>query len=126
MKIKARKLPQYRSKFEAKIADQLRKAKVKFEYETVRLDYLIPESKHYYKPDFVLTNGIKIECKGKLDVQAKRKMELVKLQHPNEDIRILFMRDQPIRKGSNTYYSTWAEKTGYKYAFKEIPVEWLK
>lgn len=116
---------QYRSKFEERTAEFLKKKKIKFTYETERFDYLVPESKHYYKPDFILPNGIKIECKGKLDVAAKRKMELIKLQHPKEDIRILFMRDQPIRKGSNTYYSTWAEKTGYIYAFKEIPKEWL-
>jgi hypothetical protein len=52
-------------------------------------------------------------------------MALVKLQHPELDIRILFMRDQPIRKGSNTMYSDVCDKLGYVYAFKEIPSTWL-
>jgi hypothetical protein len=53
-------------------------------------------------------------------------MALVKLQHPELDIRILFMRDQPIRKGSNTMYSDVCDKLGYVYAFKEVPASWLK
>lgn len=121
----SKKKPVYRSKFEATIADQLRKKKVKFDYESVKLDYTMPSSKHYYRPDFILPNGIMIETKGKLDPASRKKMALVKEQHPAADIRILFMRDQPIRKGSPTTYSMWAEKLGYKYAFKTIPQEWI-
>lgn len=117
---------QYRSKFEAKIAEQLKKAKIKFKYETERIRFTEPESKHIYKPDFILPNGIMIETKGKWDSDSRKKMALVREQNPSLDIRILFMRDQPIRKGSETYYSDVAKKLGYQYAFKEIPKDWLK
>lgn len=115
----------YRSKFEQKIADQLTKKKIKFEYESENIKYLMPESKHNYKPDFKLPNGIFIETKGKWDSDSRKKMALVKEQHPEIDIRILFMRDQPIRKGSSTMYSDVCKKLGYQYAFKEIPSEWM-
>lgn len=117
---------QYRSKFEAKIADQLKKNKIKFTYETERVRFVMPESNHVYKPDFILPNGLFIETKGKWDSDSRKKMALVKEQHPKLDIRILFMRDQPIRKGSETFYSDVCKKLGYEYAFKEIPAEWLK
>jgi hypothetical protein len=116
---------QYRSKFEQKIADQLTKKKIKFLYEPENIKYVMPESKHNYKPDFKLPNGIYIETKGKWDSDSRKKMALVKEQHPEIDIRILFMRDQPIRKGSSTMYSDVCKKLGYQYAFKEIPTEWL-
>lgn len=122
---KPRKLPKYRSKFEATVADQLRKKKVQFGYEDIRLDYKVPESKHYYKPDFNLSNGLRIEVKGKFDADARKKMILIKEQHPNENIKLLFMRDQPIRKGSETFYSDWCRKYGYDFAFQNVPAEWL-
>ena len=119
-------LNKYRSKFEKTIADSLAKKKIKFEYEKDSIRFIEPESKHIYKPDFKLPNGIYIETKGKWDSDSRKKMALVKAQHPELDIRILFMRDQPIRKGSNTMYSDVCKKLGYVYAFKEVPKEWLK
>jgi len=126
-KKKPRKLPKYRSKFEATVAEQLRKKKVQFGYETVTLKYTMPESKHDYKPDFELfKNGIILECKGKWDSDSRKKMALIKEQWPHLKIKMLFMRDQPIRKGSSTYYSDVCKKLGYDYAFKDIPDDWLK
>lgn len=117
---------QYRSQFERRIAEQLQKANVNFKYESESIRYLMPESKHIYKPDFILPNGIMIEAKGRFDSDARKKMALVKEQNPDLDIRIVFQRDQPIRKGSPTLYSMWADKLGYKYAVKDIPKEWVK
>ena len=46
--------------------------------------------------------------------------------NPTEDIRLLFQRDQNIRKGSQTKYSTWCVKNSIKYGFgEEIPQTWI-
>lgn len=55
-------------------------------------------------------------------------MALVIEQHPDLDIRLLFMRDNPIYKGSKTKYSTWCKERGIKFhvsANGEVPDEWL-
>lgn len=115
-----------RSGFEAKIVEQLRAKKVKFEYETLKLKYVLPETKHTYTPDFSLPNGVIIEAKGKLDPATRKKMMAVKNSHPDLDIRFVFQRDNPIRKGSKTTYSMWSEKAGFPWAIGEVPDDWLK
>lgn len=115
----------FRSKFEAKIADDLIKKKVKVDYETLKLKYVIPESSHTYTPDFQLPNGIVVETKGKFDLNDRKKMLLVIAQHPELDIRMLFQRAKnPIRKGSKTSYSDWCDKNNIKWADREIPKSW--
>jgi len=78
-----------------------------------------------YVPDFVLPNGIIIETKGWFPPEDRRKMANVKRCHPELDIRFIFLKDQPITKGSKTLYSTWAEKHGFPWALKTIPVDWI-
>ena len=115
----------YKSKFEQKIADDLIKKKVKVDYETLKLKYVIPESNHIYTPDFILPNGIVVETKGKFDLKDRKKMLLVIEQHPELDIRMLFQRAKnPIRKGSKTSYSDWCDKNNIKWADREIPKSW--
>jgi hypothetical protein len=52
-------------------------------------------------------------------------MEAVKEQHPELDIRIVFMRDGVLRRGSQFRASDWATKHGYVFAVGSIPDEWL-
>ncbi len=115
-----------RSGFERKVKAYLDSVGVSFTYEADRIPYKVPETKRAYIPDFRLPNGIYVESKGRwLD---KSKMLLVIEQNPHLDIRMLFMRDLPIRKGSKTLYSTFCEKKGIKYAVSPkgvIPEEWL-
>lgn len=66
-----------------------------------------------------------IETKGKFTSQDRKKMKLVTEQYPWIDIRMLFQRDQPIRKGSKTLYSDWCRKNNIQFAVKVIPDEWL-
>ena len=93
------------------------------------MDYIIPASKHKYTPDFTLYLGdriVYVESKGRLDPDARKKMLAVREAHPDVDLRILFQREQPIRKGSKAMYSDWARKSGFQYAFGDsIPEEWL-
>lgn len=98
-------------------------------YETDKLQYTIVSE---YIPDFTIDRKdgttIYIEAKGlgrAFDFKARQKMVAVKEQHPDKDIRIVFMRDGPISKRSKTRASDWANKYGFKFAINEIPKDWL-
>jgi hypothetical protein len=111
-------LKRLKNKFETKIFKQLKKAKVKFDYESHRIPYILSG---YYLPDFVLSTPLGlvfIETKGYLRPEHKRKMAAVKKQHPELDIRILFY-------SSNKKYIKWCEKVGFRYAIDTIPQDWL-
>lgn len=108
-----------RNKFENKIEKQLKKAKVKFSYETEKIPYFF--SGHYL-PDFILetpTGKVYIETKGHFRPEAKRKMVSVKKLNPQLDIRIIFY-SKKIKD------IKWAEKNGFRWAIDTIPEDWLK
>jgi hypothetical protein len=118
-----------KSNYERKVAAYLTKEKVPFEYETLKIPFVVPAKKRVYNPDFMLPNGIIVEAKGNLDRAAREKMALVMEQNPHLDIRMLFMRNNRIMKTSKTKYSDWCEKRGITYAIDEdgrIPLEWLE
>lgn len=52
-------------------------------------------------------------------------MEAVKKDNPELDIRIVFMRDGPLRKGGKMRASDWAEKAGFVYCVGPIPKDWF-
>jgi hypothetical protein len=113
----------YRSGFESKLAHQLKRSGVDFEYETLSIEY---QRLSTYTPDFILPNGIIIEAKGVWTVEDRAKHLLVREQHPHLDIRLVFMRaSNKISKKSKTTYAMWCEKKGIKYADKVIPKSWL-
>ena len=116
----------YRSGFEHKVADQLNEQKIKFEYETTVIDYIKPQTNHTYTIDFTLPNGILIETKGRWVLEDRKKHLLIKKQHPELDIRIVFMSGKTkIRKGSKTTYGDWCDKNGIVWAEKQIPEDWF-
>jgi|TARA_B100000073_G_scaffold60564_1_gene44907 hypothetical protein len=117
----------YRSGFEHRVADQLSENKVKFKYEDTQIDYIKPETHHKYTVDFTLPNGILVETKGRWVLEDRKKHLLIKSQHPELDIRIVFQNPKgKIRKGSKTTYADWCDKHGIIWADKEIPKDWLK
>lgn len=112
----------FRSGFEAKLAHQLKRSGVRFDYETLQIEY---QKISTYTPDFILPNGIIIEAKGLWTVDDRKKHLLVREQHPELDIRLVFQNaSNKIRKGSDTTYAKWCEKKGIKYANKTIPKSW--
>ncbi len=121
-----------RNKFELKALKDLQgfcpkgRKKPVVTYEEDRIDYTISAS---YNPDFKITffdgRVIYIETKGKFDYHDQRKMKSVKLTNPDLDIRIVFERDAPIRKGARMRYSDWAKKNGFPFAIGSVPKEWL-
>ena len=117
----------FRSGLEEKVAEYLASKGVGFSFETLKVPYVKPETKHIYTPDFILDNGIIIETKGRWMMEDRKKHVLIRKQHPNLDIRILFQNaNAKISKGSKTSYADFCEKHGITYAHREIPVAWLK
>lgn len=128
-----------RSGFEDKVEANLKQRGIKYEYETIRLGYTkrtcphcgLPAELGRYTPDFIFqrVNGIRlvVECKGYLDSTNRTLMQRVKRDNPTEDIRFLFQRDNPIRRGSATKYTQWSIKNGFPCCVgTEIPKEWLE
>jgi len=116
----------FRSGLEERVAEQLDKAGVQYTYEQVKLNYIKPASKHVYTPDFVLSNGIVIETKGRFLLADRQKHILVKKHNPTLDIRFVFSNSNArISKASTTTYAQWCKKNGFQYADKTIPEEWF-
>ena len=116
----------FRSGLEKRTADFLNKRKVKFRYEEVKLKWQDLRMRTY-TPDFVLSNGIIIETKGRFISSDRTKHLFVKSQHPDLDIRFVFSNPKAkLYKGAKSSYGDWCDKHGFKYAKETIPVEWLK
>ena len=121
----------YKSKFESNVAASFRKHKVAFGYETKKFPFVQPAKKRTYTPDFELVDtGLFVECKGKLTKEERDKLIWIKETYPQLPFVLLFMRARnPIRKGSKTTYSQWAESEGFEWYDWEaggIPAERLK
>jgi len=115
----------YRSGFEHTVSNQLTEAKVQFEYETTVISYIKPETSHTYTIDFTLPNGILVETKGRWVLEDRKKHLLIKKQHPELDIRFVFMNPKgKIRKGSKTTYADFCDKHDITWAEKSIPIDW--
>ena len=117
----------FRSGLEHKVAEQLKAAGIPAVYEEIKVNYIIPESRHYYLADFALLgNNIIVETKGIFDATDRAKHVLIKAQYPDLDIRFVFSRSKaPINPGSKTTLAQWCEARGFKYADKLIPEGWF-
>jgi hypothetical protein len=116
----------YRSGFEHKISEQLEELNIDPMYEQTVIKYTVPERQSKYTVDFTLPNGILVETKGRWTTEDRKKHLLVKEQHPELDVRILFQSPKTkIRKGSKTSYADFCDKNGIQWAEKKIPESWL-
>ena len=105
----------------------LKENKVSFKYEKLTIKYKWLESKKYI-PDFILSNGVILEVKGRFVLEDRKKHLFVKKQFPQYDIRFVF--DNPNRKlykNGKMTYAIWCEKHGFKYckASSGIPKDWI-
>lgn len=117
----------WRSGLEELVAKALDVLGIKYTYEALVLPYVMPATTHKYTPDFVLHNGIIVETKGRFVTSDRKKMKLIKEQHPDLDIRFVFSSSRTrISKQSKTTYGMWCEKLGFPYADKEIPLGWTR
>ena len=116
----------YRSGLEVKMQEYLNENNIDFEYESIKIEW---EDRciRKYTPDFILTNGVIVETKGRFTAQDRRKHLTIAKQHPGIDIRFVFENPKrKISKTSDTSYADWCEKHGFKYASKVVPLEWTK
>jgi len=114
----------FRSGLEERVADLLVELGVKYEYESTKIPYVI---QHNYTPDFLLPNGVYLECKGYWDADDRRKIKAVKTLNPDMDLRMVFQAPfNTISKKSKTTYAKYCEKLGIPWtSYANIPIEWL-
>jgi len=122
----------YKSGLELTVSEQIKTTEYDLKYETETLNYIVPERKAKYTPDFVFTkkNGefMFIETKGRWTTADRTKMKHVLASNPGIDIRMVFQNpNQKLAKSSPTTYETFAKKLGIPHvAKKDIPAEWLE
>ena len=116
----------YRSQFEANFARNLRERKITSLYEQDKIQY-IPKPRTY-TPDFYIKEGdFYVETKGRFFATDRTKHLLIKEQHPDIDIRFVFLNAKnKLDKRSRTTYAQWCEKNGFLYSEKRMPEEWMK
>jgi hypothetical protein len=121
---KATTSEKFRSGLEEKVSDLLKELGVLYEYESTKVPYVI---QHTYTPDFLLPNGIFLECKGYWDAEDRRKIRNIKEQSPELDIRMVFQSPfNKISKKSKTTYAKFCEKIGVPWcSYTNIPIDWL-
>ena len=114
----------YRSGFEGRVAAWLEKADIPFNYEARKVNYTLVSS---YTPDLFLNNGVVLELKGFWKPSDRRKIKAVCEQHPEMDLRMVFMRNNTLTSKSKTTYLDWCEKHNIPACvFPHIPDDWLK
>lgn len=121
----------FRSGLEDKVNDMLNENGKSFSYESEKISYIQPETKHNYTPDFVLNKIVGgkmyIETKGRWVKTDRYKFDLIFEQYPGIDIRFVFQNpNAKLYKGSKTTYAQYCDKKGWHWAKKEIPQDWLK
>lgn len=115
-----------RSGLEDTICKELTELGVDYKYEELKLKYTQPSKVRTYTPDIELPNGIIVEIKGRWVAADRQKIAMVKEQHPDLDLRMVFSNSKAkISKTSKTTYAMYCDKIGIPYADKHIPIEWI-
>ena len=116
----------YKSRFERRFASDLKQRRIVFDYEKHKFSYQ-PKIKTY-TPDFYMPEfDLFVETKVFFNVADRVKHLLIKEQHPDVDIRFVFMNPfTKINRKSSTTYASWCEEHGFQYAEERIPKELIK
>lgn len=100
----------YRSGLEKTFATVVPKGE--FEYEPFDVPYVVYRK---YKPDFVHTSGIMIECKGYFRAGDTLKYKSIRDTVDAELVFVLSDPNKKVRKGSKMTMAQWCEKEKFKY-----------
>jgi hypothetical protein len=112
-----------KSGFERTLVANMKSRGLRFNYESTKIPYVLNRE---YNPDFeMIDHGFFIEAKGLLDRESKAKMLAVKQQHPEIDIRFVFMNADKKIPGSKQTHAQWAERNGFIWANGTIPEDWF-
>ena len=114
----------FRSQLEEKVADLLVELNIDYDYETEHIPYTI---QHHYTPDFILPNGVVLECKGYWEASDRRKIKQIVKDNPDLDLRMVFQAPfNKISKKSKTTYAQWCDRLKIPWcAYYDIPIDWL-
>jgi len=114
----------FRSQLEEKVANLLVELNIDYDYETKRISYTI---QHHYTPDFILPNGVVLECKGYWEASDRRKIKQIVKDNPDLDLRMVFQAPfNKISKKSKTTYAQWCDRLKIPWcAYYDIPIDWL-
>jgi hypothetical protein len=101
---------------------------IKYAYESETWEYQVEPQN--YTPDFTIldTDNLRIEYKGKMTAQTRKKMIAVKKCHPDKRVCIVFEKPNnklSARPNSQRYWQ-WAEKNGFEWSEHFIKEEWLE
>lgn len=111
-----------RSRFEERFAADLDRRGIHYEYETVKMPYVVVRR---YTPDWII-GPIFIETKGYFLASDRTKLLAVRLANPGIDLRLVFQRAaNTLSKTSKTTYGEWATKHGFLWAEGTLPDGWL-
>jgi hypothetical protein len=113
-----KKPPKYRSGLERSVANCLKAAGIEANHEKVTLFFTQPEKRRRYLVDFTFDSHphLILEVKGRFTAQDRQKMLLVKEQHPDKHIIMLFGRAKnTLSKKSETTYADWCNKNDISF-----------
>lgn len=114
----------FKSGFERSFDANLRSRGIKVLYETTKVPYTLERT---YSPDFYIVDfDFFIETKGLLDRDSKAKMVAVKKQHPDLDVRFVFMKADKRIPGTKETHGAWATRNGFVWAESTAPEEWFE
>lgn len=122
----------FRSGLEEKIAEQLKSLNVLFQFECRKVEYTAPAKARKYLPDFFVPRregmgGIFIETKGRFLTEDRQKHLHIRSCNPDLDVRFVFSNaNQRISKQSSTTYAMWAERNGFQWAHRSVPLDWIR
>lgn len=112
-------IAKYKSKFEKSVADLFKLKKITVKYEPDKFNYSLDLT---YTPDWKV-GDIYIETKGKFDYPERRKILGVLKSNPGIDLRMMFMRNNKLGKGSKMTYGEWCDKNKVRWSvYPEIPL----
>jgi hypothetical protein len=111
-------------------ADNIEGKPIDARYEADTFEFKVSETRKY-TPDWTVhkKNGrlVYLEYKGVLDGKTRKKMKLMKRQHPKLDIRLIFEKaGNKIYRGSKTTYGEWATQHGFKWEDNVMPKDCKK
>ena len=118
----------FRSKAELSVATHLLDLGVDFDFEKHRINYTI-EKKYISDFSWLAKDGhrIYLEVKGWMPATDRAKYVALKKSAPLIDLRFLFMRaEMKLRKGAKSNYGDWADKHGFQWADKSLPLSWTR
>ena len=115
----------FRSGFEAAFARDLYDRRIKASYEPDKIRF-VPNPRTYTPDFYVEQEGFYVETKGLFSPEDRAKHLLVRKQHPDIDIRFIFMDSKKrLSKKSKTTYAQWCDKHGFQYDVMRLPKGWI-